>query len=75
MQRKIYFVSFDGKNYQSMESSKHSHRFTLGLGNYKEKVITVGCSEPQADCSFATELFAMITLKWSDGPDFSFGSL
>ena len=31
------FFSFDGENYQSMESSKFSHLFTYGLENYTVK--------------------------------------
>ena len=57
-----------------MESSKYSHRYTYGLANYKEKALAVGCSARSNDCSYATEIFDMNTLKWSDGPDFPFGS-
>ena len=70
----IYFFSFDGENYQSMESSKYSHGGTYGLGNYKGKVIIAGCAYDNIDCSFKTELFDMNTMEWSDGPDFPFGS-
>ena len=56
-----------------MESSKYSHRYTLALGNYKGKAIITGCDEYDKDCSFATELLDMNTLKWSDGPNFPFG--
>ena len=57
-----------------MESTKYSHDFTMGLANYKGKAIAVGCNTDNADCSFATELFDMTSLKWSDGPLFPFGS-
>ena len=56
-----------------MESSKYSHRTTFGLANYKGKALAVGCNEFDADCSFATELFDLNTMKWSDGPKFPFG--
>ena len=68
------FLSFDGENYQSIKSSKFSHRNTYGLANYKGKALAVGCWVHKSDCSFATELFDLNTMKWSDGPDFPFGS-
>ena len=71
----MYFLSFDGENYQSIESSKYSHSYTYGLANYKGKALAVGCYPGDSDCSFATELFDFDTMKWSDGPDFPFGSL
>ena len=67
-------LSFDGENYRSIESSKYSHRYTYGLGNYKGKALTVGCDRNYADCSFATEILDIINSKWSDGPDFPLGS-
>ena len=59
-----------------MESSKYSHVYTYGLGNYKGKAIIAGCGRQNSVCSFKTELLDMITLIWSDGPDFPkpFGS-
>ena len=71
---KIYFLSFDGENYQPIESSKHSHKWTYGLANYKEKALITGCYDNNSDCSFKTELFDMNTMNWSDGPDFPFAS-
>ena len=38
------------------------------------KALITGCSYSSSDCSFKIELFDMNTLKWSDGPDFPFGS-
>ena len=72
--KKIYFLSFDGENYQPIESSKYRHDKTLGLANYKSKALTTGCGEDDSDCSFKTEIFDMNTMEWSDGPDFPFGS-
>ena len=66
--------SFDGGKYDSVESSKYSHQNTHGLGNYKGKALTTGCYKSNADCSFATEILDMNTMKWSDGPDYPFGS-
>ena len=71
---KIYLLSYDGENYQSIEASKYRHHWTLGLANYKGKAITTGCGDDNTDCSFKTELFDMNTMRWSDGPDFPFGS-
>ena len=68
-----FFLSFDGENYQSIESAKYSHKYTFGLANYKGKALAVGCWGGNADCSFATELFDLNTMKWSDGPKFPFG--
>ena len=68
------FLSFDGVNYQSMESSKYSHLWTYGLANYKGKAIITGCGKDYADCSLKTEIFDINTMEWSDGPDFPFGS-
>ena len=70
----MYFLSFDGENYQPIESSKYSHAYTFGLANYKGKALAVGCAEFNADCSFASELFDLNAMKWSDGPYFPFGS-
>ena len=70
----MYSLRFDGENYQSIESSKYSHQFTTGLANYKGKALAVGCLDSNTDCSFATELFDLNTMKWSDGPDFPFAS-
>ena len=67
---KNIFFSFDGENYQSIEPSKYSHIYTLGLANYRGKALTVGCNGYNSDCAFLVELFDLNTLKWSDRPDF-----
>ena len=69
----IMLFSFDGEYYHSIESTKYSHEYTYGLGNYKGKALAVGCYSTNG-CGFKTELLDMNTLKWSDGPDFPFGS-
>ena len=72
---KIYLLSFDGENYQPIESSKYSHKWTEGLANYKGKALSTGCGDyDTAPCWFKTELFDMNTMKWFDGPDFPFAS-
>ena len=70
---KIFVLTFDCEKYQSIESSKYSHYKTSGLANYKGKALAVGCEKDFSDCSFATELFDLNTMKWSDGPKFPFG--
>ena len=64
---------FDGENFQTAGSSKFSHRYTLGMGNYKGQAITTGCSDIST-CSIKTELMNMETLEWSNGPDYTFAS-
>ena len=63
--------SFDGENFVTVEDSKHSHRETYGLGNYRGKAFTTGCWQ-SSTCNVATELLDMTTMKWSDGPDYPF---
>ena len=57
-----------------MENSKYSHQRTLGLANYRGNGLTTGCYFTNAECSFKTEIMDTTTLKWSDGPDYPFGS-
>ena len=66
-------LSFDGEYYHSVEPSKYSHYYTLGLGNYKNQALTTGCADSD-DCFVKTELLNMEKLTWSDGPDFPFTS-
>ena len=63
--------SFDGENYVRVEETKYSHRGTLGLGNYRGKAFTTGCSS-SCTSQVATELLDMTTMKWSDGPYYPF---
>ena len=70
----LNFFSFDGEFYQSVESSKYRHYYTLGLANYRGNGLTTGCYDSNAECSFKTEILDMTTLKWSDGPIYPFGS-
>ena len=67
-------LRFDGEFFHSAGSSKYSHKYTLGLANYKGKALTSGCDEDSA-CYVKTELMDMNTLTWSDGPDYPFTSL
>lgn len=69
----IYVFSFDGENFHPIIPSKYSHKGIKALGNYKGRVLAVGCSDSDV-CGSKTELFNMNTLKWSDGADFSLSS-
>ena len=71
--------SFDGKNYQSVESSKQWHHGTRNLANYQGQALTTGCyplpnySEyGSLECHLTTELMDMETQTWFDGPQFAF---
>ena len=71
----ITIFSFDGEVFNSVESTKYSHKSTFGLGNYKGKALTTGCLDnDNSDCSLKTEILDISTMKWSDGPDFPFTS-
>ena len=64
---------FDGEYFQTAGSSKFGHKYTYGLGNYKNKALTTGCNG-DSSCYVKTELMNMETLEWSNGPDFPFSS-
>ena len=66
-----WILRFDGEYFQTAGSSKFSHQWTLGMGNYKNKALTTGCHE-NSSCYVKTELMNMETLQWSNGPDFPF---
>ena len=68
-----WILRFDGEYFQSAGSSKFGHRYTLGMGNYKNKALTTGCDE-NSSCYVKTELMDMETLQWSNGPDYPFAS-
>ena len=70
--KKMFNFSFDGQNYRMIESSKYVHYRTLGLANYKNEALTTGCE--YGSCDRKTEILNMETMKWSEGPDYPFGS-
>ena len=41
---RICMFRFDGEYFQTAGSSKFGHRFTFGMGNYKNKALTTGCN-------------------------------
>ena len=65
--------SFDGEFYQTLENSKYSHLNTFALGNYRGQAFATGCDD-SSSCYRKTELFDMTTLKWTNGPDYPYGS-
>ena len=64
---------FDGEFTQPAGSSKYSHKYTYGMGNYMEQALTTG-SAHGSNRRVKTELMDMTTLTWSDGPDYPFHS-
>ena len=66
-------IRFDGDYFHTAGSSKFGHKYTLGMGYYKNKALTTGCNE-SSSCPVKTELMNMETLEWSNGPDFPFAS-
>ena len=74
IERSYPFVfRFDGENSQPAGSSKYSHLWTEGMGNFMGQALTTGCYTG-SDCAVKTELMDMSTLTWSDGPDYPFHS-
>ena len=67
-----WIIKFDGDYFQTAGSSNFSHKWTEGMGNYKNNALTTGCSS--GSCGAKTELMNMETLEWSNGPDFPFAS-
>ena len=70
-------LRFDGEHFTTAGSSKFSHTLTYGMGNYKGQALTTGCLETNSvvssNCGVKTEIMDMTTLKWTDGPDYTFG--
>ena len=65
-----FFFRFDGESYQFAGSSSYSHRFTLGMANYRGYALTTGCDGDL--CSVKTELMDMNTLSWSLRADYPY---
>ena len=70
---RTWILRFDGEYFQTAGSSIFGHKYTLGMGNYKNKALTTGCYGGYS-CVAKTELMNMETLQWSNGPDFPFAS-
>ena len=69
----IYFLSFDGDNFENVTLSTCDHDHTLGLANYRGSPMTTG-SYANAECWFKTEVYNFETKRWNDAPDYPFNS-
>lgn len=80
MVSKTKILRFDGEEFHPAESTTFSHRSVLGMGNYKNSALTVGCRTSNTNtCNdtvayIKTEIMNMETGHWSNGPDFPFAS-
>jgi len=69
----IYFLSFDGVNFETVALSKCDHYYTMGLANYRGSPMTTG-SGLNSDCYVKTEVYNFETNRWNDAPDYPFSS-
>ena len=45
----------------------------MGLGNYKGKALTTGCSDSNdPECDVKTEILDMTTMTWFDADDYPY---
>ena len=69
----IYFLSFDGDNFETVTSSTCDHDYTYGLANYRGSPMTTG-SYWNSDCYVKTEIYDFENNRWNDAPDYPFSS-
>ena len=69
----IYFLSFDGDNFETIASSTCDHEWTLGLANYRGLPMTTG-SYYNSDCYVETEIYNFENNQWNDAPDYPYSS-
>ena len=69
----IYFLSFDGENFETVASSTCDHILTFGLANYRGSPMTTG-SYSNGDCAVKTEIYNFENNQWNDAPDYPFSS-
>ena len=69
----IYFLSFDGENFETFALSSCDHDWTLGLANYRGSPMTTG-SYYISDCYVKTEIYNLEANRWNDAPDYPFSS-
>jgi len=69
----IYFLSFDGDNFETVASSKCQHGYT-GLANYRGSPMTTG-SFSYSECGIKTEMYNFEINQWNDAPNYPFSSL
>ena len=68
----IYFLSFDGDNFETVASSKCDHDY-VALANYRGSPMTTG-SAYNSDCDVKTEIYNFENNEWNDAPDYPFSS-
>ena len=66
----IYFLSFDGDNFETVASSKCDH--TSELANYRGSLMTTG--HWSSDCGNKTEIYNVESNQWNDAPDYPYSS-
>ena len=69
----IYFLSFDGDNFETVAASKCEHDLTLGLANHRGSPMTTG-SWNNRDCYSKTEIYNFASNQWNDAPDYPYAS-
>ena len=68
----IYFLSFDGDNFETVASSTCDHEVTYGLANYRGSPMTTGSYS--SDCYVKTEIYNFENNQWNDAPDYPYSS-
>ena len=69
----IYFLSFDGDNFETIALSKCDHSYTNGLANYRGSPMTTGSYRNSA-CYIKTEIYNFASNQWNDAPDYPYSS-
>ena len=71
----IYFLSFDGDNFETIAVSTCDHDYTFGLANYRGSPMTTGSwYSYQSNCHAKTEIYNFERNQWNDAPDYPFAS-
>ena len=68
----IYFLSFDGENFETVASSTCEHSHTFGLANYRGSPMTTGWYS--SDCGDKTEIYNFERNQWNSAPDYPYSS-
>ena len=69
----IYFLRFDGDNFETVASSECDHDLTMGLANYRGSPMTTG-SGNYPDCGDKTEIYNFENNQWNNAPDYPYSS-
>ena len=69
----IYFLSFDGDNFENVADSTCDHDLTYALANYRGSPMTTG-SRNNPDCYVKTEIYNFENNQWNDAPDYPYSS-